>query len=1011
MSLAILADAELPEGSMPKKVLLAVLVLVALAAGAALLLRGGGAVRPDASPAQSSTIEPAARVTAAAADGLAQDPALGIVPPNSVRTASPVAPSANLVSVKIRGRIVDQKFAPRAGVELQLASWGTDASLMLSLSETAGKATDETCRTALDGSFSLPLAAGRRGELRVVAAAFVFECGQVMVASNADKDLGDLVTFTASRVSGVVRNAAGALVADVKITADTDLFSFRTQSQSTSGLDGSFTIEGLKSGTWHLRTVSELFLPASVDVEIAVEEHKTGISLLVVRGKAIAGQVLDERLVPVAGFKVGSNRKEARGAMSVQRFSQAEATTTDGGGYFTLANLEGETVSVRAFGKGYTSASEAAVVVGTGNLVLRVRRVGSIAGVLRDGAGKPIAGSSVSVAEVGVGGSGLILDAEGVPMMLDNGAANSRTAEDGTFRLDSVHPGNVIVRAEGKSHRQAVSQPIVLLPAQVIEGVVIVAAAGGTARVHVADASGKPVIEASVVIKRSMPPASEDPRQGKMMTRALSVRTHGNAAAGDRHFVGDDEQIGSGVTDADGNVEIKALPASAAVIVASHASFAESLPVSIQLPAAGVVEARVVLREPGFADVLVTDVSGNPCAASLSLHGPLGGLGEEREQSGESAADGKMLLGPLVTGDYWVELMLKAEPRHMGGATMIFNGDWRSLRATRVAFHVDSGKTTAVAVMLPLLAKVHGTVRGAEGPVAGVEVEFEQDGGDEPIDGLPHFGGGANAQTAADGSYAIERLEAGRYRVRFGKQGQLVKCGEVLDVPHNTVDVEKDLTLRFGTLRLQVVDKLLQNGIVGAQIELAEQSSPVTLPSGAIQRTRRTQVMSIAISTSSDDGGGGDVQMMTMGSQNAHAGIDGMVEMSDVPPGFYTVRIKGDGFAVRELIDQVITENAVTDCGRVALEVAGRIRGRVLDEDGNLVKMAIVRCTPSGAMQEPLRQPAVGGVFTFQSLVAGKYSLTAEGIGPSEGKSSNAVTVDLAPSQKFDQVELRLLPR
>jgi protocatechuate 3,4-dioxygenase beta subunit len=918
-----------------------------------------------------------------------------------------VAPKVDAVagSVTIRGRLVDRQKAPRGGVEVTMSSWPVEIVEMVGIDgPRSGK--DPKTKTGADGRFSFALGKGRSGNL-TLESSVVFAKESPTFGSKSDCDLGDLETYTASRVSGTVRDAAGLPVVGVKVTAglgeNGDVFA-RRESQTVSDAQGAFTVDGLSQGTWRLRTASGSHLPTTLALELAVEEHKQGVVLTVSPGKAIAGQVLDDRGVPVAGIQVGSNRKEARGAMSVQRFVAAEAAMTDKGGYFTLANLDGETVTVRAFGKGYTTVTEAMVAVGTGNLVLRVQRTAVIAGVLRDGAGHPIAGSRVSGTHMSGDASGIALDPEGLPMM-SSGGGMATTAADGTFRLENVKPGSVVVRAEGKLHRPAKSQPIVVAPAQTVDGVVLVAPAGATARVLVQDASGKPVAKARVVVQA--PPERDQLGGNGTLLRAVSVSSDedGDAVFGP----GMEQAFGSAVTDESGHADVVALPAKSAVVVAKHDDYADSAPVAVQLPAEGLIEVKVTLRSPGFADVLVMDAAGVPTAAQMSLHGPIGGSDVERDQELRAGADGKVRTPPLLAGEYWVEARSKAEPRHIGGAQVLISGDQRSLRQSRVTFRIDAGKTTLVTVTLPMLATVHGIVRDAAGPAAKVEVELLRV--EEASNGaMPQgFGGGPSTQTDADGSYRFEQVEMGRYRLRFGRPTQVAKANEFLDVPANTADVSKDLTMQFGTVRLQVVDKASGSGLAGAEIELEEQSGPAA--GSASQPKRQHAVVMSMVMSSDDSAGGGEMTTMTLGSQRARTGVDGNVELKDVPPGLYTIVVNEDGHSQRKLVDQSVVANAVTDPGRVELEAAGRIRGKVLGADGKPVQMAMVSLSRIGDSDPPAQKPAMSGVFTFSSLSPGKYQVAAVPIGPPGSKGSDPVTVELGAGQKIDTLELHMPAR
>ena len=104
-------------------------------------------------------------------------------------------------------------------------------------------------------------------------------------------------------------------------------------------------------------------------------------------------------------------------------------------GMFTLAGLASDRVVVIAFGPGYSKAQQADVAVGTADLLLRVNRLGSIRGILRDLAGEPIAGSRVfaePVERLRPAGS---FSVEGFERFREG---QVETAVDGSFRTGPV---------------------------------------------------------------------------------------------------------------------------------------------------------------------------------------------------------------------------------------------------------------------------------------------------------------------------------------------------------------------------------------------------------------------------------------------------------------------------------------------------------------------------------------------------------------------------------------------
>src|SRR5262249_29628137 len=161
-------------------------------------------------------------------------------------------------------------------------------------------------------------------------------------------------------------------------------------------------------------------------------------------------------------------------------------------------------------------------------------------------------------------------------------------------------------------------------------GIVLTADVGAVARVDVVDGKGLPVVGAKVAVS-----APKQPPQPGQARRQIRVDRGDNEV----HISGDGpEQYGSGTTDAGGHVEIQGLPAGAAVITAAHEALAEPRPADVVLPGSGFVDARLTMREPGFAAITVTTPDGAPAAASLRVHGPLGVRDDERDRPAKAGA-------------------------------------------------------------------------------------------------------------------------------------------------------------------------------------------------------------------------------------------------------------------------------------------------------------------------------------------------------------------------------------
>jgi len=215
---------------------------------------------------------------------------------------------------------------------------------------------DPSTTTAADGTFEFPLPADRAGLLDVPG-------DELVLADNPPNVFGrkgdqDLAMSSRSPAPASAASSRTNAAHDRRRQGDRELdgLAFGTSSSSTTDADGRFTVGKLRPGKWALRTASGQFLPTIEEFTLAAEERRTDLVLVVKPGQAIVGQVLDDRGLPVAGLRVGSKRKEARGGVDIERFTPDEAATTDRGGYFDAGRLSGETATVRAFGAGHTAA-------------------------------------------------------------------------------------------------------------------------------------------------------------------------------------------------------------------------------------------------------------------------------------------------------------------------------------------------------------------------------------------------------------------------------------------------------------------------------------------------------------------------------------------------------------------------------------------------------------------------------------------------------------------------------
>lgn len=945
-----------------------------------------GAVAADQQAAAAERAGGAAAVPANAAANVGE----------RVEARPEVLPPADARYV-VRGRLVGPDGAARAGILLEARTWPTLDGVDfvdLPVRPAAGREQPATVTSAADGSFRFEFARDRSGALDLAAAEVVFEAPVTNFrGGQGDQDLGALTVLRASVLAGVVQDQNGQPVADVKVAAAVGLIGGTSESKTAA--DGTFSIGKLRPGKWTLRTLSGRFAPTVEDFVLAPEQQRTDLVLVVKPGNTIAGQVVDDRGVGVAGMKVASKRKESRGGVDVERFTADEATTTDAHGFFTLAGLNEEAATIRVFGPGHASLTLPEVQVGTGNLLLRVDRLGAVEGVLVDAGGAAIAGSRVNAVAPRKGLGGATFDEMDFGDLGD-GRARATTAADGSFRVENVKPGDVVVAARGDGHRPAQQDGVRVLPGQTIKGVRLVADLGATAKVTVLDDDGKPVAGASVLVRR--PQSGDEAPGGMFRARRVAVEDGDGGVA----IHGADADVGSGKTNQDGIALVRGLPAGDFEVVATHAEWAKAAAVPIVLPRAGTADATLRLRLPGKVEITVADNEGQPVPGAEVWLTPADGTAAAEPTNRRCDERGRAVLGGLIAGQYTAALARPAKAAAMGDMMISFAGDSPTLASSAQPVTVVAGRTVAVQLRQPLLATIRGIVTGADGPLAAASVALE--GEHEPgldLPGMPGFGGAQRVLTAADGGYVIEGVEAGNYVLRFGTGDQVVKAKQAIVVPPNVRELRQDLQLHVGSLRVLVVAKDSGEPVAGAEIEIEP-----SVEGDAAPAERR--VMMVAMTTF-DGSGGPEATTMTLGAQRVRTDAAGQAVIENVPVGTYAIEISHRRYAKASLRQIVVVERQVSDAGRVELTGAGTVRGKVTGSDGKAVGMALVAHRKLGTTDEN-SEMAMGGSYRIGGLEAGRHEVRAQSVGDGESRFSAWREVEVKAGETVT-VDLQLAPQ
>lgn len=981
-----------------------VLLLVALVGGSVWLAMNR--LAPPAPIADAAANDGAAATAAAAPVATASAPAAAATPDAGAThrvEATPAGASGAAATVMVRGRIVDAAGSPRADVAVGLRTMplrdDEEFVLPVDLMDDKAKPKDATARTAADGRFALPLAADQRGMLRLSDEALVLRADAPNVRGDkGDQDLGDLAAIRACVVRGRVQDESGKPLAGAKVSVEIG-FALMADHRATTGADGAFTVGRLRPGRCALRAGLAGHLPHVAEFDLQPEEERADVVVTLRVGKAVAGRVVDERGVGVAATKVGVKRKEARGGLDIERFAADEATATDANGWFTLTGLSDDFVTVSAFGKDHTTATVGDVAVGASDVLLRVERLGAIEGVLVGADGAPIAGSEV---QLGAPTGDRFLAVAGEEFEGGIGPMRRtrpvRSGADGAFRLDGVKPGKVTVSASGVGHRPARADGVQVVAAQTTSGVRLVADRGAVARVRVVDAAGAPVAGAKVRVAKPAPEGAMSfggEGGAQVAMRATSVAV---GDGGDVQFLGGGP-LATGTTDADGRCELAGLPSGDAEFTATHKEHAPSLPVVLALPAAGAVDVALTLRVPGFVAVTVTGVDGKPVNEAEVMVAPTNAGGSGRRKL-VTDAEGKATSPALPPGEYTAVLARAATARTVGagGNRMVFvGGEPDVLETSRVVVVVAAGKTVETTLRQPLLARVHGVVTGADGPVAGCVVELQR-GGEAMMIGLA---GGPSATTGEDGAFAFDGIEAGDYTLAFGRAKAVVKSEQACNVPAGLADLRQDLQLRTGVVRVRALDDATSKPVVGVDVEIRRHEAAT----GGGRTVRSAMMVGISMVDGGEDDGAG-MTTMTFGAQKVRTDEQGVAVFDDVPVGEWALELKHKSHAPANAGPVVVAERQTADAGDVRLAGAGAVRGVVAAADGAAVRMAMVERRRVGEPDWSEPTMAMGGKYRMTGLAPGRYELRARALSGDGDTAGQPVEVEVKAGETA-QLDLR----
>jgi protocatechuate 3,4-dioxygenase beta subunit len=739
-----------------------------------------------------------------------------------------------------------------------------------------------------------------------------------------------------------------------------------------SDASGRYQIGGLLAATYVVRAAARTYRPEhhhpggdpqALLLVLAAAQQRAGIDVALYPGAVeITGTVADLTGGPIAHARV-------HGGGGRRSFRPYATTETDERGRFSLWVRPGP-VAVAASADGYASQSTSGKAPGAFELLLTPEA--SVAGTVVDAAtGQPIAGARVTVSD-------------------DQPFADGTTAltgPDGIYRVGGLSPGRYSAAARSE-HRFGRTEGSVLVgigqrvdganikvsPALHIDGKLVIAGTGqpcpdGDVQlrdaehhlevhlrempggIHLGDGAlpGTYAVTAQCqgFVTRSYPPIALTDKditavwevdrgatvRGKVTTRSgepiddasITARPDGNEGFSEGQFVW---------SGPDGSYELRGMrPGTHRVEVSSARAPAPEAGFQIEVAAGAVIERNLVLDDGGSIQGNVVDAQGAP-VAGMYIQTRVASERFPRLRRNECRSDGSgaFACAALAPGDYRVSASGSRFPRPaMPGSDD--GGQQVTVRANEVAtvklvVEAQSGAikgTVLDSAGKPIQDAFISAARETDGPGGRMAVRQTR----WSLDARPIL-------SAADGSFTVPKLAAGKYSLRADRRGG----GEAI-AQH--AETGSTVTLRI--------------------------AAPGTIEGTARRGGKPASSLSVAVSNI-ETGLAREEQFFQSG---------GHYIVRDLPRGHLVVVVESDGARKTIELDLADGEHKTLDAD---LEALATVTGRVV-EKGTTTPVRGVRMVISteGSMMRPSLDELDGSVsdergrFTLRNVSPGKLTL------------------------------------
>ena len=317
--------------------------------------------------------------------------------------------------------------------------------------------------------------------------------------------------------------------AEVSLRSFGAMFGIGGAASAITGENGAYRLEGAGEGT-HLLTVKaagfvqegldgagfqRMFRPGRESgdspqsgpiIQIGPDVAEVRRDLSVVPGASIRGVVVDTNDRPVSGATVsvtgGRDARDGFGMMPGGGSGAGSAMTNPEGEFRVDGAAAGDKLKLRAAAEGYVEGFSESISVTVGaevtGVVIRLGKGGTLTGTVVGSDGKPLGGATVRAipwnSQPGMGPQ--------VPTWQLRQTEGVATDEAGSFTVEGLKPGPILVGVEAPDHRQLIVKDLSVVEGQVTGGRVLALERGLAITGRLTNEAGEGVATASIWLQR-----------------------------------------------------------------------------------------------------------------------------------------------------------------------------------------------------------------------------------------------------------------------------------------------------------------------------------------------------------------------------------------------------------------------------------------------------------------------------------------------------------------------------